>query len=256
MTSPFREASYLIAFGSAVLCIGSPLMSWSPQPRSQAGAGGGHAGDRHAHIASAFVTTFEPLLAIRLVMLLAAASSPRRPPVLPVSSRRRKRANTVAFVFIGWSFALALGVPLAPQSPVAMAGPRLLAIGAIGAVCFVFLVAALPARFMTPPVDLKAWAQLFRSPPILTLLAISGIFACGQYMVLTFIEPLLVLLGKTNADGISLAIAMFGIAGICRQHRRCAHCRPRRSFYDFADFRRFDRDRMAAWSIGAGIMLR
>ena len=51
-------------------------------------------------------------------------------------------------------------------------------------------------------------------PPILTLLAISAIFACGQFMVLTFIAPLLVLLGKTNADGISLAIALYGIAGI------------------------------------------
>jgi DHA1 family inner membrane transport protein len=78
----------------------------------------------------------------------------------------------------------------------------------------VFLCFALPARFMAPPIDVKAWAQLFRSGPILTLLLITSIVACAQFMILTFIAPLLVLLGKISADGISLTIAVFGTASI------------------------------------------
>jgi predicted MFS family arabinose efflux permease len=121
----------------------------------------------------------------------------------------------VAYIFIGWSMALALGIPL--MTAIASRygwQASYLAVGATGVACFVFLCFALPGRFMAPPVDLRAWAQLFRSGPILTLLAITSIISCAQFMILTFIAPLLVLLGKSGADGISLTIAVFGTASI------------------------------------------
>jgi predicted MFS family arabinose efflux permease len=151
-----------------------------------------------------------------MVMLLAAAFfTPQAASLAGAVSAPEKRASTVTYVFIGWSLALAVGVPL-----ITVIASRYgwqasyLTIGVAALVCFVFLSLAMPARLMTPPVDLNSWSQLFRSPTILTLLAISAIFACGQFMVLTFIAPLLVLLGKTNADGVSLTIAVFGIACI------------------------------------------
>ena len=110
-----RVASYLIAFGSAVLCIGSPAMSWlTEQSRPPAGDGRGRCcWSRVTHIASAFVTSFESLLAIRMVMLLAAAFfTPQAASLAGVVAPPEKRASTVAYVFIGWSLALALGVPL------------------------------------------------------------------------------------------------------------------------------------------------
>jgi predicted MFS family arabinose efflux permease len=212
-----RVASYLIAYGSAVLCVGSPAMSWllSNVDRRLA-MSAAMLLVAVTHIASAFVTTYESLLAIRMVMLLAAAFfTPQAASLAGAVSAPEKRASTVTYVFIGWSLALAVGVPL-----ITVIASRYgwqasyLTIGVAALVCFVFLSLAMPARLMTPPVDLNSWSQLFRSPTILTLLAISAIFACGQFMVLTFIAPLLVLVGKTNADGVSLTIAVFGIACI------------------------------------------
>ena len=253
-----RVASYLIAFGSAVLCIGSPLMSWvtSSLDRRLALAGAMLV-IAVTHIASAFVTTFEPLLAIRMVMLLAAAFfTPQAASLAGVVAAPEKRASTVAYVFIGWSLALAVGVPLITAIASRYGWQAsFLAIGAIGLVCFVFLCFAVPARFITPPVDLKAWGELFRSPPILTLLAISAIFACGQFMVLTFIAPLLVLLGKTNADGISLAIALYGIAGIVGSIVAARIVGPVGPFATSLVFAGSVATGMAAWSIGAGAFL-
>jgi MFS transporter, DHA1 family, inner membrane transport protein len=212
-----REASYLIAFGAAVLCVGSPLMSWvtSSLDRRLALAGAMLVIGL-AHIASAFVTAFWPLLAIRMVMLLAAAFfTPQAASLAGLVAAPEKRASTVAFVFIGWSFALALGVPLVTAIASRYGWQAsYVTIGAIGLASFAVLALALPGRFITAPVDLKTWSELFRSAHILTLLAITAIVACAQYIVLTFIAPLLVLLGKADADGISLAIALFGIAGL------------------------------------------
>ena len=253
-----REASYLIAIGSAVLCVGAPLMQWvtSSLDRRLALAAAMLV-IALAHIASAFVTTFWPLLAIRMVMLLAAAFfTPQAASLAGVISAPEKRASTVAFVFIGWSFALALGVPLVTAIASRYGWQAsYLAIGAIGLLCFVFIAFAVPARFITTPVDLKTWSELFRSPAILTLLAITAIFACGQFMVLTFIAPLLVLLGKTNADGISLAIALYGIAGIVGSIVAARIVGPIGAFTTSLIFAGSVAVGMAAWSVGAGAFI-
>jgi predicted MFS family arabinose efflux permease len=253
-----REASYLIAIGSAVLCVGSPLMQWVTSSLDRRVAlSAAMLVIAIAHIASAFVTTFWMLLAIRMVMLLAAAFfTPQAASLAGVIAAPEKRASTVAFVFIGWSFALALGVPLVTAIASRYGWQAsYLVIGAIGLLCFAIIAFAVPARFVTAPVDLKTWTELFRSPAILTLLAITAIFACAQFMVLTFIAPLLVLLGKTNADGISLAIALYGVAGIVGSVVAARIVGPIGPFTTSLIFAGSVAIGMAAWSVGAGAFI-
>lgn len=253
-----RQASYLIAFGSALLCFASPLMSWATSSLDRRVAlAGAMLVIAVSQVASAFVTTFWALLAIRLVMLLAAALvTPQAASIAGIIARPEKRASTVAFVFIGWSFALALGVPLATAIASRYGWPAsYLTIGAMAAVCFVAFVLALPARFITPPVDLKSWAELFRSPPILTLLAISGIFACAQFMVLTFIQPLLLLVGKTDADGVVLTIMLYGTAGLAGSIVAARIVGPIGAFAASLVFAGAVAAGMAVWSAGSGFLL-
>lgn len=253
-----REASYLIAFGSAVLCVGSPLMSWltSSLDRRLALAASMLV-IALAHLASAFVTTFWSLLAIRMVMLLAAAFfTPQAASLAGLVAAPEKRASTVAFVFIGWSFALAIGVPLITAIASRYGWQAsYITIGAIALSCFACLVLALPPRFMTAPVDLKTWSELFRSAHILTLLAITAIVACAQFLVLTFIAPLLVLVGKTNADGVSLAIGLFGIAGLTGSIIAARIVGSIGPFAASLIFACAVASGMAIWSTGAGTLL-
>jgi predicted MFS family arabinose efflux permease len=253
-----REASYLIAFGSAVLCIGSPLMSWvtSSLDRRLALASAMLL-MALAHIASAFVTTFWALLTIRMVMLLGAALfTPQAASLAGVVAAPEKRASSVAFVFIGWSLALALGVPLVTAIASRYGWQAsYLAIGVIGLLSFTVLAFAVPKRFITAPVDLRTWSELFRSPFVLTLLAITAIFASAQFMLLTFIAPLLVLLGQANADGISLAIALYGVAGIVGSVVAARIVGPIGPFVTSLIFAGSVAAGMAAWSAGAGAFL-
>ena len=252
-----RQASYLIAFGSALLCFASPLMSWLTSSLDRRLAlSGAMLIIAVSQMASAFVTTFWALLAIRLVMLLAAALvTPQAASIAGIIVPPEKRASTVAYVFIGWSFALALGVPAATFIASRYGWPAsYLAIGAVAAVCFVALALALPARFLTPRVDLRAWVDLFRSPPILTLLAISGVFACAQFMVLTFIDPLLKQLGNTDADGVSWTIALYGTAGLIGSIVAARIVGPIGAFAASLIFAGAVAAGMAVWSAGAGAL--
>jgi predicted MFS family arabinose efflux permease len=74
-------------------------------------------------------------------------------------------------------------------------------------------------------------------------------------MVLTFIAPLLVLLGKTNADGISLAIALYGIAGIVGSVVAARIVGPIGAFTTSLIFAGSVAVGMAAWSVGAGAFI-
>lgn len=253
-----RVASYLLAFGSAVLCVGSPLMSWlTSNLGRRLTMAGAMLLIAVTHIASAFVTSFEALLTIRMVMLLGAALfTPQAASLAGVVVPPEKRAGTVAFVFIGWSLALAAGVPMVTAIASRYGWQAsYLAIGIAGLVSFVLVCLALPSRLTTPPVDMSAWSQLFRSPPILVLLLISAVFACGQFMLLTFVAPLLVQLGNTDADGISLAIALYGTASIVGSIVAARIVGSIGAFATSAIFAGAIIAGMAVWAVGAGALL-
>jgi subtilisin family serine protease len=114
--------------------------------------------------------------------------------------------------------------------------------------------ANLSSEETAPRVDLRAWADLFRSPPILTLLAISGVFACAQFMVLTFIDPLLKQLGNTDADGVSWTIALYGTAGLIGSIVAARIVGPIGAFAASLIFAGAVAAGMAVWSAGAGAL--
>jgi DHA1 family inner membrane transport protein len=74
-------------------------------------------------------------------------------------------------------------------------------------------------------------------------------------MVLTFIAPLLVLLAKSNADGISLAILMLGSTGLIGSIVAARIVGPVGPFATSLIFAGSIATGMAVWSAGAGTLL-
>ena len=62
------------------------------------------------------------------------------------------------------------------------------------------------------PVDLKTWSEVGRNKPILLLLAITMLQMSGQFVVFTFMGPLLRKLTEAGPDAIGM---VFGIYGVC-----------------------------------------
>ena len=70
----------------------------------------------------------------------------------------------------------------------------------------------LPAGLKGAPVDLKTWSEVGRNKPILLLLAITMLQMSGQFVVFTFMGPLLRKLTEAGPDAIGM---VFGIYGVC-----------------------------------------
>ena len=216
LTISIAQASLLVTLGAVVLCLGSPLLSWATSRM-----------DRRtllcailfivmvAHVAAAFTTSFAIMLALRLVMVAAAAPfTPQAAAVVGLILPLDRRASAIAYVFLGWSLAAAVGLPLVT----AIASRYgyfwcFMLIAVIAALSCALLVWRLSARLHTPAVDLKAWGELFRNRLVLLLLLVTVLQIGGQFVIFTFIGPLLAQLTQASPDAIGMAFALYGIAG-------------------------------------------
>jgi DHA1 family inner membrane transport protein len=193
-----REAGLLITFGAVMLCICSPLMSWLTSRIER----------RHmligviavvavCNLASALAPSYAVLLAIRLVMCIAAAPyTPQAAGVVGMLVPPEKRGSSVAYVFLGWTLAAAVGC-----------------VGVMSCISLVLLVWRIPRGLFGAPVDLSTWSSLARNRLVLLLLSITMLQIAGQFSIFTFMAPLLERLAGAGHDAAASVFAIYGVCG-------------------------------------------
>lgn len=153
-----RDAGLLITFGAIVLCIGSPLSAWLTsriERRTLLTATLGLLAV--TNLASAFAPNYATLLTLRLVMLaVGALYTPQAAGTVGMIVPLEKRGSTIAYVFLGWSLAAAIGLPLVTFLA-SRYGWRAAygGIGIVGCLSFLLLAWRLPKGLFGVPVDLK-----------------------------------------------------------------------------------------------------
>src|SRR6202021_1708233 len=86
-------------------------------------------------------------------------------------------------------------------------------IGVIGCLSFLLLAWRLPGGLIGPRVDLKTWADVGRNRMIVLLLSITTLQMSGQFVVFTFMAPLLTKLTHAGPDAVGLVFACYGVCG-------------------------------------------
>jgi predicted MFS family arabinose efflux permease len=211
-----HTAGLLITFGAVMLCVGSPLTAWLTSSI-----------DRRrllavtlavfalGNAASALAPGYTTLMIIRLIMLAAGALyTPQAAGTAALIVSPEKRGGTIAYVFVGWSLAAAVGLPLI-TFVTSRYGWRAAygSIGLIAALGVVLLVWRLPAGLLGSRVDLRTWTDVARNRTIVVLLAITTLLMSGQFAVFTYMGPLLAKLTHVGADAVGLAFAIYGVCG-------------------------------------------
>ncbi|MGE3148903.1 MAG: MFS transporter, partial [Pseudorhodoplanes sp.] len=212
-----RDAGLLMTYGSALACIGSPVMAWVTSRIDRrillvvtlAIVAGGQA-------ASAFAPDYATLLAVRLLMLVAVVIyTPQAASTTAMIVAEKDRASAVSFVFVGWTLAIAGGMPVA-TSLAAHLGWReaYLALSAATALICILLMIGLPSRLQGIAISFRSWINIGHNPQILLLLLSTILVATGSFVITTYLGPLISRLADGGPTEIAFFFAIFGIMNL------------------------------------------
>jgi predicted MFS family arabinose efflux permease len=151
-------------------------------------------------------------------MLMLAAAAPFTPQAassVQVLVPEARRASTIAYVFLGWSLASAVGIPIITSVAHALGWHGAYALlAAVDAAACALLFWRMPSGIHLPAVQFDTWGALTRTAPIPRLLLLTVLLTSGQFAVFTFIAPLLRIVGGASVGTTALIFALFGSAGV------------------------------------------
>lgn len=213
---PVTRAALLITAGAVVLCIGSPLVAWATNgfdrrrllAASLAMLAAGHAG-------SAFAPDLSVLMPLRLVSMAAAAIfTPQAASTIAMMVPEKERPGAISFIFLGWSLSVAAGLPLVAWCAGEFGWRSIhVALGLGAAVAALLVWLPVPAGLRAPAMSLSSWGVLFSDRLVVLLLAATALSAAGQFVIFTYLGPLLARLADASANEIAVMFAVFGISG-------------------------------------------
>ncbi len=150
-----------------------------------------------------------------LAALGAAIFTPVATYVVAVTSAPDRRGRDLSLAFLGLSIAQILGIPLGTYIGFAFgwrAAFVMIAVSAVAAAVAVWRVA--PRGVAGQPMGGAAWAAMARDWRLLAAVAVTGLQMGGQFVVYTYIGPMLAANVGLDAGGITAVLIAFGCASM------------------------------------------
>ena len=208
-----HDAGLLVTYGAFVLCISSPLGAWLTTRLDRRTLLAGTIGVLViGEFATAFAPNYATVLVLRLLMLVAAALyTPQAAATVALIVPDKERPGAMSFVFLGWSLALAGGLPFITVMTTQF-GWRI-AFGALGCVSLLLvllLLLVLPRGLQGRPLSLASFGTIARTGTITLILLVTLLTTSGQFSVAVYLAPLL---DKLTGEGPATAALLFGLMG-------------------------------------------
>jgi predicted MFS family arabinose efflux permease len=210
-------AGVLISLAAAVLCIGAPVLATlTSRWDRRALLAGSLAFYALGHALCALMPGYAALLPVRAAIILGAATfTPQAAATLGLALPPERRAAGITFIFLGWSMASVIGLPLA-----AWLGAHLGWRGTFAAFAGVALLSALwvwqavPRGLKGAALSLQSWLQVARSPVLVGVLAVTLLSASGQFTVWAYVAPYTHALLKPTPELFSGLLVWLGLCGV------------------------------------------
>ena len=212
-----QQAGWLVTFGAIVMCFGSPLMAWATTHIDRRTLlTGTLAVIALGHIASAIAPNYAVLLAARLALLVVAAVyTPQAASAVGLIVSEKERPGAIAYVFLGWSLAVAIGLPLVTFLAVQFGWQAAYAgIAAVALVAACLNAIGLPSGLRGAPLSIASWIEIARNRQIVLLLLVTILVLSGTFQLFVFIGPLFSILAAAGPQMIGITVAVMGVIGL------------------------------------------
>lgn len=209
-------AGQLISAAALLMCLGAPLLVTVVAPW-----------DRRRllalcllwygvlHLLSATMPTFGSLLAVRVLTVIAPAIfTPQAAACVGQLVPAHQRGKAISLVFLGWSVASVLGMPLG-----AWVGGTLgwrYAFSLVGLLAFfsaAWVWRAMPDGVKPPAFSLATWRETLQCRPLMLCVAVTALYSAGQFVLFSYFSPYYKASFNVTPTQLSLMFAWFGAFG-------------------------------------------
>lgn len=210
-------AGQLIAAAAVVMCVGAPLFA-------SVVAGW----DRRRLLALAMLwyavflglcaamPDFGSLMVARVIAVVSpAVFTPQAASCVGLLVAPHQRGRAITFIFLGWSVASVLGMPLS-----AWIGGTLGWRSAFGFVALLSLISAvwlwrvLPNGIKPPALTRAAWGEALQSKALMLCVAVTLLFSTGQFVLFSYFSPYFKIEMQATSLQLSILFAWFGAFGL------------------------------------------
>ena len=209
-------AGQLITASAAVMCVGAPLFAavvagWDRRrllTLSLVWYG-------MLHLLCTLMPSFAALLPARMLAVIAPAIfTPQAAACVGLLVPAGQRGRAITFVFLGWSVASVLGMPLGAFVG-GMFGWRsaFAAVGLLSLVGAVWVWRAMPDGVRPPALTLADWRETLRSRALMLCIAVTVLSAAGQFVLFSYFAPYYKQAFAITPLELSLLFVWFGAFG-------------------------------------------
>lgn len=209
-------AGQLISAGALLMCLGAPMFAtlvagWDRR-RLLSGCMLWYA---VFHLLSALMPEFGSLLVMRVLALVAPAIfTPQAAACIGLLVPAAQRGRAVTFVFLGWSVASVLGMPLAALTG-GLFGWRsaFLLVALCAAASALWVWRAMPDGIKPDPLSRAAWGKALQSPALMLCVLVTALYSAGQFVVFSYFAPYFKTRLGVSPLELSALLAWFGVFG-------------------------------------------
>jgi DHA1 family inner membrane transport protein len=210
-------AGQLITAAAVVMCLGAPLLAalvagWDRRQLLALTLLWYAAG----HALCALMPSFGALLPVRMLTVIGPAIfTPQAAACAGLLVPPEHRGRAVTFVFLGWSMASVLGLPIG-----ALIGGHLgwrmafMAIAMLSVVSAASIWLTLPTGIRPAALTAAAWSRVLRSPVLMGIVSVTALQGSGQFVLFSYFGPVLKQSFGADANTLSLMWALFGAFGL------------------------------------------
>jgi predicted MFS family arabinose efflux permease len=165
---------------------------------------------------SALAPGYASLLPLRALAVIAPAIfTPQAAACIGLLVPAEQRGRAIAFVFLGWSVASVLGMPLSAWIGGVLGWRWAFALVALLAVGVAFWVwRAMPGAVRPAALSRAAWRQTLGSAPLMLALGVTLLSSFGQFTLFSYFAPYLQQTLGAGAGLLSLLFLWFGAFGL------------------------------------------
>jgi predicted MFS family arabinose efflux permease len=125
-----------------------------------------------------------------------------------------QRGRAITFVFLGWSLASVLGMPIGAYVGGTLGWRSAFAlIGLMSLASALWVWRAMPDGVRPPALSAAAWQETFRSRPLMLCIAVTVLYSAGQFVLFSYFAPYYKQKIGITPGELSLLLMWFGVFG-------------------------------------------